>query len=143
MKTADKATIRPTTAACFYYQVSSYQPGQVGSSKSWIKFTSAVGENTLDVFWTDWQGSFGTQQLQAMSMGVYDSGTVRMDYHPELYQLLRTKEMLIIKDAAMDAVADGVPVRNHPDVYIVWGAVNDIRSMHRIMEFKVRRWEGK
>lgn len=143
MRTADKVTIRPNTAVRIFYQVGSYQPGQVGASKQWQQFTSSVGDKTLDVFWTDWQGSFGSQQLQAMSMGVTDLCTVRMDYHPDLYRLLRTKEVLFIKDAAEDAIADGVPVRNHPDVYAAFGAVDDIRSMRRVMEFKVRRWEAK
>lgn len=143
MRTADKVTIRPNTAVRIFYQVSSYQPGQVGASKQWQQFTSSVGDKTLDVFWTDWQGSFGSQQMQAMSIGVTDLCTVRMDYHPELYRLLRTKEVLFIKDAAEDAIADGAPVQNHPDVYAVYGAVDDIRSMRRVMEFKVRRWEAK
>ena len=143
MRKVDNIVIRPNTAVRFYHQVTSYKPGQVGASKQWVKFTAEVGENTLDVFWTDWRGSFGDQALRAMSMGVSDFCTIRMDYQPELYELLRTKEMLVVKDANDDAIIDGAPVRNHPDVYTVWGAVDDVRSMHRIMEFKVRRFEAK
>lgn len=132
------------TAVQFYTQEKAYTPGQVGPTKKWSKFISQIGDDSIDVFWADWRGSFGQQQIQAMSMGVYDLCTVRMNYHPELYKLLRTKEVLLIKDAASDAVdTDGQPVRNHPDVYKLWGAVDDIRSMRRIMEFKVRRWEAK
>lgn len=142
-KTLYDVTIYPNTAVQFYSQESTYQPGQVGASKSWVKFTSAIGESSLDVFWADWRGSFGSQQIQALSMGVYDMCTLRMDYHPTLYQLLRTKEVLVVKDAAANAVISGVPVRNHPDVYVVWGGIDDIHSLHRIMEFKVRRFEQK
>lgn len=131
------------TAVRFFTRERIYKPGQVGTSDIWQKFTSTVGEIVLDVFWCDWIGSFGSQQIQAMSMGVYDLCTLRMDYHPELYELLRRKEALIIKNAAADAVEYGIPVRNHPDIYTLWGAVDDIRNMHKIMEFKVRRWEAK
>lgn len=172
-----------TTAVQFYTQTATYVPGQVGQTKVWNKFTSPIGDTILDVFWCDWQGSFGTQQVQAMSMGVYDLCTIRMDYHPDLYELLRTKTVLIVKNANANAVitvqpaaasAEGqtagqesaaqssstgdtptenaaadntpvtyIPVRSHPDLYTVWGAVDDIRNMHKIMEFKVRRWETK
>ena len=76
-------------------------------------------------------------------MGAFDLCVLRMDYHPDLYALLRTKEALIIKNAAADAVDNGIPVKNHPDVYTLWGAVDDIRNQRKIMEFKVRRWETK
>ena len=169
-----------TTAVQFYVPTAAYVAGQVGQTKTWTRFSSEIGETTLDVFWADWRGSYGTQQVQSMSMGVYDLCTLRMDYHPGLYDLLRRKEVLIVKNAAADAViavqpaaaaaenqaaaqdpadqgsesaettpaaASGpvtyIPVRSHPDLYSVWGAVDDIREAHKIMEFKVRRWEAK
>lgn len=132
-----------TTAVQFFFRQRVYTAGQVGTTDSWIKFRSLIGETVLDVFWADWIGSYGSQQVQAMSIGVYDLCTLRMDYHPDLYALLRTKEALVIKNAAADAVEYGIPVKNHPDVYTLWGAVDDIRNMHKIMEFKVRRWEAK
>lgn len=142
-----------TTAVQFYSRQRVYTAGQVGTTDSWVKFRSVLdqtivngtvaAETAIDVFWADWQGSYGSQQVQAMSMGVYDLCTLRMDYHPDLYALLRTKEVLIIKNAAADAVSNGVPIRSHPDVYTLWGAVDDIRNARKIMEFKVRRWEGK
>ena len=131
------------TAVQFYTRERIYKSGQIGTEDIWEKFVSNVGDNVLDVFWCDWVGSFGNQQIQAMSMGVFDLCTVRMDYHPVLYEVLRRKEVLVIKNAAADAVDYGVPVKNHPDVYTLWSAVDDIRNMHKIMEFKVRRWEGK
>lgn len=136
-------TIYCNTAVTIFFRERVYTPGKVGSSDIWTKFVSKVGEDVIDVFWVDWRGSFGSQQAQAMSMGVYDACTLRMDYHPQLYTLLRTKEVLVIKDAAPDAVSYGVPVLNHPDVYTLWGAVDDIRNMRKVMEFKVRRYEGK
>lgn len=142
-----------TTAVQFWFAQKSYTAGQVGTTTSWVKFRSVLdqtivngvvtAETAIEVFWADWQGSYGTQQVQAMSMGVYDLCTLRMDYHPDLYALLRTKEALIIKNAAADAVSNGVPIRSHPDVYTLWGAVDDIRNAHKIMEFKVRRFEQK
>ena len=131
------------TAVQFYTRERIYTEGQVGTKDLWEKFMSYVGDNKIETFWCDWIGSFGSQQVQAMSMGVYDLCTVRMDYHPELYELLRRKQVLVIKNAAADAVDYGVPVKNHPDVYTLWSAADDIRNMHKIMEFKVRRWEGK
>lgn len=138
-----KITMNCTTAVQFFFRQRVYTAGQVGTTDSWIKFRSLIGETVLDVFWADWRGSFGTQQVQSMSMGVYDLCTVRMDFHPDLYALLRTKEALVIKNAAADAVEYGIPVKSHPDVYTLWGAIDDIRNLHKIMEFKVRRWETK
>ena len=112
MRKVDNIVIRPNTAVRFYHQVTNYNPGQVGASKQWVKFTAEVGENMLDVFWADWRGSFGDQALRAMSMGVSDFCTIRMDYQPELYELLRTKEMLVVKDANDDAIIDGAPVQS-------------------------------
>jgi len=132
-----------TTAVQFYFRQRVYTAGQVGTTDSWIRFRSLIGENVIETFWTDWQGSYGSQQIQAMSMGVYDLCTLRMDYHPDLYALLRTREALIIKNASPTAVIGGVPVRSHPDVYTLWGAVDDVRSMRKVMEFKVRRFETK
>lgn len=131
------------TAIQIYTRERIYKPGEVGSYDLWQKFTSAVGDQTIDVFWCDWIGSYGSQQIQSMSMGVFDLCTVRMDYHPSLYELMRRKEVLVIKNAAADAVEYGIPIKNHPDVYALWSAIDDIRNMHKVMEFKVRRWEGK
>lgn len=132
-----------TTAVQFFFRQRAYTAGHVGTSDTWIKFRSLIGETVIDVFWAEWRGSYGTQQVTAMSMGVYDLCTIRMDYHPDLYGLLRTKEALIIRNAAADAVEYGIPVKNHPDVYTLWGAVDNIRNQRKIMEFKVRRWEAK
>ena len=138
-----RISIRCSTAVQFYYRRNQYELKQIGTSAYWEKFRSAVGDQIIDVFWADWIGSYGSQQIQAMSMGVFDLCTLRMDYHPDLYDLLRRKEVLVIKNAAPDAVIHGEPVRNHPDVYKLWSAVDDIRNMRRIMEFKVRRFEEK
>ena len=138
-----KIKMNCTTAVQFYFRQRVYTAGQVGTADTWIKFRSLISETVIDVFWADWQGSYGSQQIQAMSMGVYDLCTLKMDFHPDLYALLRTKEALIIKDASPTAVIGGIPVRSHPDVYTLWGAVDDIRSAHKIMEFRVRRWEAK
>ena len=136
-------TLYATTAVQFFTRERIYKPGQVGTSDLWQKYVSFIGDEAIDVFWCDWIGSYGSQQVQSMSLGVYDLCTVRMDYHPELYEMLRRKEVLVIRNAAADAVEYGVPVKNHPDVYTLWGAVDDIRNLHKIMEFKVRRWEAK
>lgn len=132
-----------TTPVQLYFRQRTYTAGQVGASDTWQKFETFIGEKITDILWVDWRGSYGSQQIQSMSMGVYDLCTIRMDYHPQLYELMRRKEMLIIKNAAQDAIEGSAPVRNHPDVYTLWGSVDDIRNLHKIMEFKVRRWEAK
>ncbi|MBR6090855.1 MAG: hypothetical protein IKP86_13040 [Anaerolineaceae bacterium] len=136
--------IYPNTAIKIYYKTKQYQPGAVGTRSAWEKFSAPLNGADLDVYWADWRGSFGDQELRAMSMGVFDLCTVRMDWHPEIYRLLQRREVIIIKNASPDAVDnDGCPILSDPDVYSVWGAVDDVRSMHKIMEFKVRRFEAK
>ncbi len=132
------------TAVKFYYKTKQYQTGIVGTKNKWTKFWSSIDDTDLDVFWVDWQGSYGSQQLKAMSMGVYDLCRLRMDFHPEIYRMLQTREVIIIKNASRTAINEaGEPILSDPDVYTLWGAVDDIGNRRRIMEFKVRRFEAK
>ena len=136
--------ISENTPLSFYYKSKAYQHGKVGTKTAWIKYSCFINQAEQDVFWCEWRGSYGTQQLKAMSLGVVDLCTIRMDYHPEIYNLLRSREVIVIKNASPTAVdAAGAPVISDPDVYSLWGAVDDIRNRRRIMEFQVRRYEAK
>ena len=142
-KLPDTSGMYCNTPVYFYTVKVTHSTGQIGGSKIWSRFQSVIGEKVIDTFWADWRGSFGNQGLQAMSIGVTDLCTLRMNWHPEIYELLRTLDVIIIKNANANAIKDGVPIRNHPDVYSVYGGIDDIRGFHSIMEFKVRRFEAK
>lgn len=134
----------PTVPVIFFYKERHYKSGSIGVKTEWKRYVCRIDNIDLDVFWVDWHGSYGSQQIQAMSQSVYDLCTVRMDYHPGIYQLLRTREVIIIKNAASDAIGkDGTPVLTNPDVYTLWGAADNIHEERRLMEFKVRRFEAK
>ena len=141
---AGSIEISTNTAVKIFYKTKQYAAGTVGTKASWEIFRSSLDSYTLEVFWVDWRGSYGTQQVKAMSLGVYDLCTVRMDYHPALYRLLQTREVILIKNASAVAIdVAGNPILSDPDVYSVWGAVDDIRNRQNIMEFQVRRYEVK
>ena len=136
--------ISTNTAVKIFYKTKQYAAGSVGTKESWEIFRSSLDSFTLEVFWVDLRGSYGSQQVKAMSLGVYDLCTVRMDYHPTLYRLLQTREVILIKNASAAAIdAAGHPILSNPDVYTLWGAVDDIRNRQKIMEFQVRRYEAK
>lgn len=128
---------RPVVPLWFFYQEKTYEAGGVASL--WKQYT----EGDLTAFWADWRGSYGVQSIQLLSLGVSDACTVKMSYIPGLYDLLRTRDVTVIKGANPAALKDGAPDPAHPDTYRLYGGVDDIRSMRRVMEFKVRRYEAK
>lgn len=146
-----KLTTKFTTAAAFYEKKNSYTKGQ-GTAITWTPYA----EDTMTVFPCEWRGTHGNAQMTAQAAGVLDSATIRMPYIPGLYGKLRTAEMVVIKSADPTAVSEitvqpqnqnqtatKVIVINeqNPNVYTVWGGVDNMQEECQYMEFTVKRYE--
>lgn len=131
-----KLATKFTTAVSFWEKVSTYVSGQ-GNSTSWELYSEGV----MSVFPCEWRGTHGNAQLSAQAVGVLDSARIRMPYVPDLYEKLRTSEMVIVKGADDSAVTGNVPNELNPNTYTVWGGVDNMQEENRYMEFNVRRYE--
>lgn len=127
----------PTTPVKFYAKTVTYVPGQ-GEATTW----SLVESGSYSTFFCEWQGSFGDRAMSAQALGVKDSATVRTFYNPTVYQKLRTTQVVVIKNADPAAIVSGVPDKNNPNVYELWGGVDNVKEENQYMEFRVRRYEG-
>ncbi len=131
-----KLTTKFTTAISFYEKVNAYTSGQ-GTSVTWTLYT----EDTMSVFSCEWRGTHGNAQMSAQAVGVLDSARIRMPYVPDLYEKLRTAEIVIVKGADASAIVNGEPNEQNPNTYTVWGGVDNMQQENRFMEFNVRRYE--
>lgn len=121
----------------FYGQTVTYVPGQ-GNTTVW----AVIKSGNFETFWAEWTGSFGDRAMSAQALGVKDSATIRMTFNPTIYDKLRTEKVVIIKNADASAIVGGVPNKNNPNVYELWGGVDNVKEERQFMEFKVRRYEG-
>lgn len=128
--------LNATTPLMFYVFDSVYVPGE-GYTTAWKKFVSGGYET----FWADWKGSFGDRAIAAQAQGVGDMATIRTFYNPTLYEKLRTKRVVVIKNADETAIKDGIPDKNNPNCYELWGGVDNIGEVNQLMEFRVKRVE--
>lgn len=127
----------PTTPVNFYAKDTNYISGQ-GQSAAW----SLISSGTYSTFYCEWQGSFGDRAMSAQALGINDSATVRTFYNPTVYAKLRTTQVVVIKNADATAIVNGVPDKNNPNVYELWGGVDNVKEENQYMEFRVRRYEG-
>ena len=131
-----KLTTKFNTPVSFYEKVNTYTKGQ-GTAISWMKY----GEGVMTVFPCEWRGTHGNAQITAQAAGVLDSARIRMPFVPDLYEKLRTAEIVIIKGADPAAVTASGPNELNPNVYTVWGGVDNMQEECQYMEFNVRRYE--
>lgn len=128
----------PTTPIQFYYaKDGEYTPGQ-GATKTW----EIIQSGEYNVFYCEWTGTFGDRAMTASAIGVNDSATVRTFFNPVIYEKLRTEKVIIAKNIDPYALKDGVPDKNNPNVYELWGGPDNVREENRFLEFRVRRYEG-
>lgn len=127
----------PTTPVKFYTKESIYVPGE-GNTDAWV----LVESGTYSVFYCEWKGTFGDRAISAEALGVKDSATLRTFYNPTVYEKLRSVQVVVIKNADPTAIVDGVPDKNNPNVYELWGGVDNVLEENQYMEFRVRRYEG-
>lgn len=126
----------PTTPIKLYTKETTYIPGQ-GNTTTWQELDS----DGYKVFYCEWRGSFGDRALSAEALGIKDSATIRTFYNPNIYAKLRTVKVIVAKNGA-NILNDGVPDKNNPNCYELWGGVDNVLEENQFMEFRVRRYEG-
>lgn len=127
----------PNTLVKFYYKVTDYVSGK-GNTTTWEKITS----DGHDAFYCEWKGAYGDRALSAEALGVKESATIRTFYNPNIYKQLRSVQVIVIKNGIEEAIVDGVPDKSNPNVYELWGGVDNVLEENKYMEFRVRRYEG-
>jgi hypothetical protein len=66
-----------------------------------------------------------------------------MPFNPVLYDALRGSQVVVIKDADKTALKDNIPLMDHPNVFSLFGNVDNIKEEDKLLEFHVRRYEQK
>lgn len=122
----------------FWAKESTYIPGQ-GQTTVWKQ----IETDGYSVFYGEWRGAFGERALTAQSLGVNDMATIRTYFNPVLYEKMRTVQVVVVKNADPAAFKNGAPDKNNPNVYEIWGSVENTKEENQYKEFKVRRYEGK
>ncbi len=134
-----KVKSRFTTAVSFWEKVSTYTDGD-GYSTKWKLYS----EDLMSVFPCEWRMNLRTrydENFDGEAEGNVDFARIRMPYIPSLYNKLRTNAMVIIKGDDCDALKDGEPNPGSPNVYALWGGVDNMQESNQYMEFAVRRYE--
>lgn len=126
----------PTTPVMIYVKAGGYLPG-VGHNSGYMPIEG------VPIIFCEWRGGFGAQAISAHAAGVNDYATIRTFYHPTICEALRTKQAAIIKNADPAAISGGELDSKNPNIYELWGGVDNIAEENRFLEFKVRRYEGK
>ncbi len=127
----------PTTPIKLYEQTTAYVSGQ-GESTVWLPIVTDGNSS----FYCEWAGSFGDRAMSAQALGVKDSATIKTFYNPAVYEKLRTTHVIVIKNADATAFVEGEPNKNNPNVYELWGGVDNVKEANQYIEFLVRRYEG-
>ena len=127
----------PNTPIQFYTKETVYVPGQ-GNTTSWVPITS--GE--FDTFYCEWKGTYGDRAISAEALGIKDSATIRAFYNPNIYEKIRRVQTIVVKNSDSTAFVDGEPNKNNPNLYELWGGVDNVKEENQYIEFKVRRYEG-
>lgn len=122
----------PTTPIRFYVRESTYVPG-VGQTDTWTD---------LGILYGEWRGAFGDRLTSAQALGVGDSATVRTFYKPDIYEALRSKQVMIGKNGK-NILKSGNPDKENADCYELWSGVDNVGETNQYLEFRVRRYEGK
>lgn len=127
----------PITPIKFYTKETIYVPGK-GNITTWEELVC----DNYSVFYCEWRGSFGERALSAEAIGIKDSATVRTFYNPVIYEKIRRVQTIVVKNADNSAFIDGEPDKNNPNLYELWGGVDNVKGENQFMEFRVRRYEG-
>jgi len=125
----------PTMPLLFYAKSGTYVPG-TGQTNAWAKIVP-------DALYAEWKGGFGDRALTAQTLGVSDMATVRTFFHPVIYNTMKAKQVVVVKNADLTAIKSGVPDKNNPNCYELWGGVDNVEESNQYMEFRVRRYEPK
>lgn len=127
----------PNTPLWFYVHDSAYVPGE-GHTVTWQR----IETDGHDTFYCEWRGGFGERAISAQTLGVNDMATIKTFYNPTIYEKLRTKKVIVVKNMDTKAIKEFEPDKLNPNVYEVWGSVDNAKEENQYLEFKVRRYEG-
>ena len=128
---------QPTTPIKFYTKEITYVPGQ-GNTTVWQELNS----DGYTVFYCEWRTIYGDRALTAETLGVKESATIRTFYNPNIYNKITRVQAIIVKNLDETAFINGVPDKNNPNLYELWGGVDNVLEENQFMEFRVRRYEG-
>ena len=136
-----KIRARFTTPVSFWEKTSTYVLGE-GNSTDWKQYT----EGSMCVFPCEWRGKFGYGKIgnatyDADAEGTLDRATIRMPFIPGLYDKLRTGSVVVIKGTDPSSILSGEPNPENPNVYEVYGGVDNIYQENQYMEFHAKRYE--
>ena len=127
----------PSTPVKFYIKVTEYIPGQ-GNTTTWQELDS----DGYKVFYGEWRTTYGDRALTAESLGVKESATFRTFYNPNIINKITREHTLIVKNLDDKAFIDGDPDKNNPNLFELWGGVDNVLEENQYMEFRIRRYEG-
>lgn len=123
----------PTMPIRFFAKISAYVPGE-GQTTAWTE---------IEGLYCEWRNSYGDRTTAAQALGVNESATIRTFYHPNIYEKLRSVEVVIAKNGDSTVIKNGAPDKSNPNAYELWGGVDNVGEANQYMEFMVRRYEGK
>lgn len=127
----------PSTPIEFYYKDTEYIPGQ-GNVSTW----KAIESGKYKVFYGEFRTTYGDRAISAEALGIKHSASIRMYYNPVIKEKLESIEVLIVKNLDKTAFKDNKPDKNCPNLFILWGGVDNVLEENQFMEFRVRRYEG-
>ncbi len=127
----------PNTPIKYYYKKTEYVPGK-GNITVWKEIKS----DDYTVFYCEFKTMYGDRALSAEALGVKHSATIRTFYNPIIKEKLERVQTLIVKNLDDTAFVDGKPDKNCPNLFEVWGGVDNVLEENQFMEFRVRRYEG-
>lgn len=127
----------PSTPIKIYTRKTDYIPGK-GNVTTWQELNS----DGYKVFYCEWRTMYGDRALTAETMGIKESATIRTFYNPNIYNKITRVQTLIVKNLDETAFVEGQPDKDNPNLYELWGGVDNILEENRFMEFRVRRYEG-
>ena len=125
-------SIRPQTFVRIEKKTSAYQPG-TGASDTWAPITRSCYGMVSDTFPVEWRGAFGADMVSAAAQNIRQMATIRMAYHPAVWEALRSGEVRVF------LAEEGPKARP----FTVYGDADNVAMENRILEFKIHRREGK
>lgn len=124
--------IHPHTFIRISKKTSTYTAGN-GASETWAPLTRICHGVVSDAFPVEWRGAFGADMISAAAQNIRQMATIRMSYHPDVWEALRTREVRV------HLVEEGP--KAHP--FVVYGDADNVGMQNQVLEFKVHRLEGK
>ncbi len=134
---ANPLKFQPTTPIQLYTKKTEYVSGQ-GNVTTWEQ----VKSGRYDTFYCQWQTMYGDRALTAESLGVKESATIRTFFNPAIYNKITRAQTLIVKNLDKAAFKNDEPDESNPNVYELWGGVDNVLEENLFMEFRARRYEN-